>query len=168
MAARYLRRLGHQTVAHITGSARHGNLSDRSAGFLAAMQPAPVVLLHGENSFHGGYETTLRLFREYRGRKPLTAIFAGNDTIAFGVLRALLDLGRKVPDEISLIGFDDVELASVVYPPLTTIHQPKYEIGKTAVEMLLRLAGEKKEHTRPERHILGVRLVERQSCKSIL
>jgi DNA-binding LacI/PurR family transcriptional regulator len=83
--------------------------------------------------------------------------------MAFGVMQALIDAGRKIPQDVSVIGFDNVELSSIVHPPLTTIHQPKYEIGQAAVEILLRLAG-KEEHRVPEHRLFGVHLVERESC----
>src|SRR5262249_42813305 len=81
----------------------------------------------------------------------------------FGVMRALIDAGRKIPQDISVMGFDNVELASIVHPPLTTIHQPKYEIGQAAVEILLRLTG-KDKHRTGEHRLFDVHLVERESC----
>ena len=83
--------------------------------------------------------------------------------MAFGAIRALMDAGRRIPEDVSVLGFDNVELASIVYPPLTTINQPKYEIGQAAVEALLRLAGRGEEKD-PEHRLFGVELVERQSC----
>jgi DNA-binding LacI/PurR family transcriptional regulator len=77
---------------------------------------------------------------------------------------AIHESGRRIPDDVSLIGFDNVELATISNPPLTTIHQPKHEIGQAAVEILLRLAGDG-ENRVPEHRIFGVHLVERQSCK---
>jgi LacI family transcriptional regulator len=86
--------------------------------------------------------------------------------MAFGVIRELMRSGRRIPDDVSVIGFDDIELASVVHPPLTTIHQPSHEVGKAAVEILLRLAGNPAATT--EHRQLGVSLVERESCKRML
>jgi LacI family transcriptional regulator len=82
--------------------------------------------------------------------------------MAFGVIRALMDAGRRIPEDVSVMGFDNVELASIVHPPLTTIHQPKYEIGQAAVETLLEMA--KGEHQGPVHRLFEVKLVERQSC----
>jgi DNA-binding LacI/PurR family transcriptional regulator len=159
LAAEYLLKLGHRRVAHLTGPARHGNLTDREKAFVKAMPPDSVTVLHGENSFAGGREMAQTILAGQPRR--ITAIFAGNDTIAFGVLRAILDANLKVPDDISLLGFDNVELGGIVQPPLTTIHQPSYELGQRAVETLLRLG---KKDAPAENHVLPVQLIERQSC----
>jgi DNA-binding LacI/PurR family transcriptional regulator len=79
-------------------------------------------------------------------------------------MRAFAEAGRRIPEDISVIGFDDIELAGIVNPPLTTIFQPKYEIGQAAVEILLRQAAKKTPHV-PEHRLFGVHLVERQSCR---
>jgi DNA-binding LacI/PurR family transcriptional regulator len=78
-----------------------------------------------------------------------------------------LDRGLRIPEDISLMGFDNIEFSSVMYPPLTTIHQPKYQMGHAAVEILLRLARDKQKQM-PEQRILGVELIERQSCRRLL
>ena len=84
--------------------------------------------------------------------------------MAFGAVRTILDRGLRIPEDLSLIGFDNIEFSSIIHPPLTTIHQPKYEMGQAAVEILLRLAGDKNRRT-PESRVLGVELIERQSCR---
>jgi DNA-binding LacI/PurR family transcriptional regulator len=85
-------------------------------------------VLHGQITFAGGCELTKRLLDENSG---ITSIFAGNDVMACGAVRAILDRGLSVPGDISLIGFDNIELSSVIHPPRTTIHQPKWEIGRS-------------------------------------
>jgi LacI family transcriptional regulator len=164
IAGDYLLRLGHRHIAHLTGPRHHGNMTERAKGFLRALatgaQPVTPIILYGKNNFAGGYE----MGRELLASNPeITAIFAANDTMAFGAIRALTEAGRRIPADISVIGFDDIELSSIVNPPLTTIHQPKYEIGAAAVEILLRHADRKKPHA-PEHRVFDVRLVERQSC----
>jgi DNA-binding LacI/PurR family transcriptional regulator len=84
--------------------------------------------------------------------------------MAFGVVRAALDRGLRIPENLLLIGFDNIEFSGIVHPPLTTIHRPKYEIGYAAVEILLRLARDKNKQI-PEHRLLGVELIERQSCR---
>jgi LacI family transcriptional regulator len=159
LAGEYLVRLGHRAPAHLTGPRRHGNLADRARGFLHAVSGG--VVIHGDHTSSGGYAMATRLFRE---RPATTAIFAGNDVLAFGAIRAARELGLRVPEDISILGFDDVELAALVDPPLTTVHQPKYEMGEAGIEILLKMAGKDNRHP-PEHRVLGVRLVERQSCR---
>lgn len=165
LAAQHLLDLGHRHIAHITGPRQHGNLSDRTRGFVetlaAAAEAVTPVVLHGAFHFEGGRELTTKLLDQH---PEVTAIFAGNDVMAFGAVRASLDRGLRIPEDLSLIGFDNIEFSSIIHPPLTTIHQPKYEMGQAAVEILLRLAGDKARRT-PESRILGVELIERQSCR---
>jgi LacI family transcriptional regulator len=164
LAAQHLLNLGHRTVAHITGPQRHGNLSDRARGFVRTLQaskpPVHPIVLHGDFNFSGGTELTKRILDKH---PRVTAIFAANDVMAFGAIRATLDRGLRIPADMSLIGFDNIEFSSIIHPPLTTIHQPKYEMGEAAVEILLRLA-KSKERQMPEHRLLGVELIERQSC----
>ena len=95
----------------------------------------------------------------------VTAIFAANDFIAFGAMRAIFEAGFRVPEDVSLIGFDDVELSSIVRPPLTTIRQPTYDMGQAAVEILLKQTTRKKALA--EHRVFEVELVERQSCRAL-
>jgi LacI family transcriptional regulator len=164
LAAEYLRGLGHRRIAHLSGARRHGSMAARTEGFVKALaagsDPIEPVVLSGSNTFADGSELTQKLLAT---APDITAIFAANDIMAFGVIRELIQSGRRIPEDVSVIGFDDIELASVVHPPLTTIHQPSHEIGKAAVEVLLRLAG---GATTPAEHRqFGVHLVERQSCR---
>jgi DNA-binding LacI/PurR family transcriptional regulator len=164
LAGEYLSKLGHRKIAHLTGPRHHGNMTERAEGFVRSLaqarKPVKPVILHGKNNFQGGVELAEKLLALH---PDTTAIFAASDMMAFGVIRALMDAGRRIPDDVSVIGFDNVELSTIVNPPLTTIHQPKYEIGQAAVEILLRLAG-RGEHQAPEHRLFGVHLVERKSC----
>lgn len=168
LAARYLLELGHRKIAHLTGPRQHGNLSDRTRGFVRALKsaanPVQPVVLHGKFSFGGGTELTRRMLDEH---PEITAIFAANDVMAFGVVRTALERGLRIPEDLSLIGFDNIEFSGIVHPPLTTIHQPKYEMGYAAVEILLRMARDKDKQI-PEHRLLGVELIERQSCREPL
>jgi LacI family transcriptional regulator len=164
LAADYLWDLGHRRIAHLTGPRHHGNMTDRERGFVRALGAAGIpvqpVVLHGKNNFAGGVELARKLLGEHG---EITAIFAGSDAMAFGVMRALMDAGRRIPQDVSVVGFDNVEMASIAHPPLTTIHQPKYEIGQAAVEILLRMA-QGKENQVAEHRLFGVHLIERESC----
>jgi DNA-binding LacI/PurR family transcriptional regulator len=163
LAGQYLARLGHRAIAHLAGPRRHSNLTDRTRGFLKAVQSDPanvsVVVVHGEHSFQGGYEMMKKLLARQR---KFTAVFAGNDVIAFGTIRASLEAGLSVPGDLSVVGFDNVEVSSIIHPPLTTVDQPKYELGRAAVEILLKRANV------PEHRLLGVELIERQSCRALV
>lgn len=165
LAAQHLLDLGHRKIAHLTGPRQHGNLSDRTRGFVqtlaAAEQPVAPVVLHGAFHFEGGRDLTNKLLADH---PEITAIFAANDVMAFGAVRAILDRGLRIPEDLSLIGFDNIQFSSIIHPPLTTIHQPKYEMGHAAVEILMRLARDKTSRT-PESRMLGVELIERQSCR---
>ena len=81
--------------------------------------------------------------------------------------RAALERGLRIPEDLSLIGFDNIEFSGIVHPPLTTVHQPKYEMGYAAVEILLRMARDKDKRI-PEHRLLGVEIVERRSCREVL
>jgi LacI family transcriptional regulator, galactose operon repressor len=168
LAARYLLGLGHRKIAHLTGPRQHGNLSDRARGFVRALQsaenPVQPIVLHGKFNFEGGTELARKLLDAH---PDVTAIFAANDVMAFGVVHAVLDRGLRIPEDLSLIGFDNIQFSVIVHPPLTTIHQPKYEMGSAAVDILLRLARDKGKQM-PEHRRLGVDLIERQSCKQPL
>jgi len=166
IAGNYLIDLGHINVVHTTGPRTHGNFSDRAKGFLKAFHdrglPKPEVI-YGEHTFSGAYQSALQ---QLRSDRKITAIFAGNDVIAFGCIRAMMEKGIRIPEDISIIGFDNVEISQITSPPLTTIDQPKYETGKAAVEMLLSMMA-KDRIREPEHRVIGVRLIERQSCRSI-
>jgi LacI family transcriptional regulator, galactose operon repressor len=166
LAAEYLIGLGHRSLAHLSGPRHHGNLTQRAQGFLRAAREASkdasVRVVHGGHTLDGGYAMSRKLFREH---PEVTAIFAGNDAVAFGVLKAARESGVRVPQDVSLVGFDNVEFATMVHPPLTTIHQAKYEMGEAAVSILLRLA--KRKDRNPEDRVLGVELIERESAMSV-
>lgn len=166
IAGNYLIDLGHTKVGHITGPRTHGNLIDRTKGFLKAFHdrglPEPEVI-YGIQTFAGGYESAKQLLRPDR---KITAVFAGNDVLAFGCIRTAIENGIRIPDDLSVIGFDNVEISQITSPPLTTVDQPKYEIGKAAIEILLKLMA-KHSICEPEHRIIGVRLIERQSCRRV-
>jgi DNA-binding LacI/PurR family transcriptional regulator len=166
LAAECLLANGHRHLIYLTGPEKHDNLSARARGFMRMVRHfgrgADASVLHGTHTLAGGYEMAKTLFR-HLGK--LTAIFTANDTVAFGVIKAAIEAGLRIPEDVSVIGFDDVELAALVHPPLTTIRQPKYEIGSAAIDVLLRLSAGK-DRT-PEHRVLGVELIERSSVKKL-
>ncbi len=166
IAGNYLIDLGHVNVLHITGPRTHGNFADRAIGFLKAFHdrglPRPQIV-YGEHTFASAHKAARQHLADARN---ITALFAGNDLIAFGCMRAMMEYGIRIPEDISILGFDNVEMSQITFPPLTTIDQPKYETGKAAVEMLLNIMAKDGVHE-PEHRIIGVRLIERQSCQRI-
>ncbi|MGO8792499.1 MAG: LacI family DNA-binding transcriptional regulator [Terriglobia bacterium] len=163
-AGKYLIDLGHRVIAHFTGPRKHGNLVDRANGFLKAVnsaEPKPeAIVIRGHHSYEGGYEMMKRLLRN---RRDASALFACNDAVAFGAIRAAFEAGLQIPQDLSVVGFDNVDFASLTRPPLTTIDQPRYGLGQAAVEILLSHIGCKGQWT-PEDRMLGVKLIERESC----
>jgi LacI family transcriptional regulator len=165
LAAEYLLRNGHRNVINLTGPKSHANLMRRSQAFIKAMSAkrgTKVCTVHAIHTLQGGYGAAEEIFRSMNGA---TAIFTGNDVMAFGVMRAAIEARIRIPRDISLIGFDDVELAAMSFPPLTTIHQPKYSVGRAALEIVKELL-EFGVNT-PRHRVLDVQLVERASVAKI-
>jgi LacI family transcriptional regulator len=136
-ATRYLLELGHTRIGFVAGPSDASSATDRANGFRKAIAEAglpeqPVV----EADFHftGGREATGRLLD--RGA-DVTALFAANDLMAAGALRELQGRGLRVPEDVSVIGFDDAPLAEMVFPALTTMRQPLQDMAHTAVSLLL-------------------------------
>lgn len=163
-ATQYLLAVGHRRIGAILGPQHFACTQDRFAGYRTALEGAgiafdPCLVGHGDYSVTTGYEQTKILLAQ---AEPPTAIFAFNDEQAAGVYRALHECGIAVPEQMSVIGFDDTLLACRLTPPLTTIRQPLFAMGKMAGKMLLRLlAGETLESMRVE---LPTALIERGSC----
>ncbi|MGA3168222.1 MAG: LacI family DNA-binding transcriptional regulator [Terriglobia bacterium] len=164
LAGKCLIDLGHQVMAHFTGSRKHGNLADRANGFLKAVNSSEgkpeAIVIRGHHSYEGGCEMMQRLLRN---RRNVSAVFACNDAVAFGAIRTAFEAGVRIPADISVVGFDNVEFAALTRPPLTTIDQPRYGLGQAAVEILLSHIGCDGPWA-PEYRTLGVKLVERESC----
>jgi LacI family transcriptional regulator len=140
LAMEHLLGLGHRRIAHITG---HPNLISavareqvyRQCLLEAGITPRPEYVLPGRYETEIGYECARRLLAL---PEPPTAIFAGNDEIAFGVLEAAREMGFPVPGRLSIVGVDDRPLAALVTPALTTVRQPFDTLGKEAVRLLIR------------------------------
>ena len=135
-ATRYLLDLGHRTVHHVAGPTTWLDAQARQAGWRAALAEAGArvpAVLPGDWSARSGYEAGLRLLKD----PEATAVFCANDHMALGVLRALNQAGRAIPDDISVVGFDDIPEASYFTPPLTTVRQDFGELGRRGLELLL-------------------------------
>ncbi len=167
-AARYLLNLGHRRIACITGPSNLTPSAERVIGYRRALEehglPVEENLIR-KGDFHprSGYHAAVELIRS---QPPPTAIFICNDMMAIGALRALSEAGLRVPQDCSLIGFDDIELASFITPPLTTIRQDKAALAEAAVTLLLERIAEPDLPARTR--ILPTQLIERLSTRRIV
>ena len=158
----YLIGLGHRRIGFIVGHPDHIASSQRLRGFKAAMaahglEIEPHLMKQGYFVFESGLEAARELLSS---SSPPTAIFASNDDMAAGVLMAAHELGIDVPADLSVAGFDDTYIARTVWPRLTTVHQPTYDLAYTATNLLLEML-ETAEIPKPAR--LAHRLVCRES-----
>jgi LacI family transcriptional regulator len=163
-ATRYLIELGHRRIGHITGVLSVGAASDRLAGYRAALEQAglpadPTLVVEGSFFQPTGYSGAHALLSL---PEPPSAIFAANDDMAFGVIEAARVRGLRIPEDLSIIGFDDIPQAASIHPPLTTVRQPLEQMGRIAVETLLRLIdGERDTVTQV---VLPTELIVRNTC----
>ncbi len=146
-AARHLAELGHTRIAFISGPPSFRSSHERRSGFEEALNEAGLTLnrayvAEGGYTFESGIARGLELLR--LDPRP-TAIFAANDEMAAGVLQAARQLGLGIPDDVSVLGFDDFQIASRLWPALTTIRTPTREIGRLAVERLLGVEDEARD-----------------------
>ena len=162
-AMQHLLALGHRRIAAVTGPAGWQATEARRRGYHAALAgagilPDPELEVEGDFEIAGGVRAGEVLFDL---RNPPTAVFAFNDLLAIGLIQAARSRGLRVPEDVSVVGFDDLEFSTMVTPPLTTVRQPLAEMGRTAVSMLVRLLEQKRFETL---HVeLGTRLVVRES-----
>ena len=139
----HLTGLGHRRIAFISGPESHISSSERLQGYRAALEAAgiafdPALVVPGDYSFDSGYTAAQQLLLG-KGPRP-TAIFAGNDDMAAGALAVAHENDIDVPGALSIAGFDDSDLARAVWPPLTTIHQPVYDLAAAAADLILAAA----------------------------
>ena len=154
--------LGHRRIAILTGPASVRTAADRVAGFRRAVVDEagldePIVI-HGAFTIEGGREMALEAAR--RDVRP-TAVFAANNFIAIGVLHALDELGLRVPEDMAVVGFDDLPEAMVTFPFLTVVAQPAFEMGRESVAALLRRLAD--PDGPPQHLVLPTQLVVRRS-----
>jgi len=161
---RHLVRLGHQRIATIAGPARNADALQRLEGYRAALRArgADALEILGDFTEPSGYEAGARLLKLHP--RP-SAVFAANDYMAIGVMGALSDAGVRVPEDIAVVGFDDIPMARYLNPALTTVHVDAYRLGERAVERLLEplsgLTGQAICH-----EVLPATVVVRSSCGS--
>ena len=164
LATRHLLRLGHRRIGTVTGTRNRQVTSMRLKGYERALEEVdipydPALVESGDWKADEAYSATLRLL----DRAPdITAVYAQNDLMALGVMSALYGRGLSVPDDVAVVGCDDIPMAVHAIPPLTTVHVPFYETGQAAVRLLLDIIAGRTE--RPRRVLLPVHIVRRGSC----
>ncbi|MCD6385946.1 LacI family DNA-binding transcriptional regulator [Candidatus Sumerlaeota bacterium] len=164
IATQHLIECGHRVIAHLAGP-RHFKISqERRKGFIEALREAGLVVYESlikrtRFNFKDGYKKTLELLHH---RPRPTAIFACSDIVAIGAIHAIREQGLRVPQDVAIIGFDDLFFASFSEVPLSSIAQPKYEIGMRAAQKLLQLI----EGEKVESEILKPSIVVRQSSNT--
>lgn len=139
LAAKYLIESGHQQIGCITGPLVKHQAQMRYEGYKRALNEAGLDfnanwIIEADFECEGGYEAFNKMFA--KGSLP-SSIFVCNDMMAMGVINAANEKGIRIPQDLSIIGYDDIHIAKFMSPSLTTIHQPKYRLGKAAVEALL-------------------------------
>ncbi len=160
-ALSHLAQLGHRRVVFLAGPRHSRYARKREHAYWSgvdtfALEKDERLRVYGDDTQLGAYQQIQRLLD---GEARFTAVLADNDLSAIGAMKALQDLGYRVPEDVSVVGFDDIVLASVVQPALTTVQQPVNELGRRAMSAVLELiAGRKLESLR-----LATRLVVRQS-----
>ena len=140
-ATRHLIQLGHTRIAYLGDRFGYQSDTERFAGYREALDCAgipfrPELVSHGDGKPEGGYQAMKKLLSL---PDPPTAVFCYNDMSALGALKAIREAGLRVPRDISLVGFDDLFIAEYSEPPLTTVRQPRRQMGRLAAEILLKL-----------------------------
>lgn len=155
---------GHRQIAMITGPIWNKAAVDRKEGYRIALQDANIpfdvnLLAYGDWSYESGYHATWQLL----SRVPqLTGIFVHNDRMAIAAMQAIRESGRAIPNDISIVGYDDIQESRFINPPLTTIRQPAGEIGRVATSLLMEMIHD--PDALPQRLLLKTELVYRKSC----
>jgi LacI family transcriptional regulator len=163
----YLISIGHRRIGFIHGPEDQRAGHDRFTGYKKAIREAGIeldsdIITYGDDHFNSGFRAAKHLLK----LKPMpSAIFCNNDEMAAGSISAVFEAGLKIPNDISVAGFDDIPLASQVWPPLTTVQQPIYIIAEIATNMLIRLL--KGENTTDLYHEVDTALVIRKSTAAI-
>lgn len=171
LATDYLASIGHRRIGHIAGPKTMAAHYYRLKGYQAALRdhsiPYDPSLVRAVREH--SREESYRVMNEFLAMSPElrpTAVFAFNDILALGAYKAILDAGLCIPEDISLVGYDDIELSSLLPVPLTTIHQPTYDQGKLAAMILLELLSSKTS-PKPRRVVLEPTIVIRESTREL-
>lgn len=166
-ATNYLIKLGHKRIAMLAGEKDDPNAGiPRINGYKRALNENNIeikedYIFYGDYKFKSGFENMKKLLKL---KDMPTAIFAACDAMAVGAVSYAMQQGFNVPNDFSIIGFDGLEIAEYFYPPITTVKQPRYEMGANGMEMLVKLINREKVD---KKVILDYEIIERKSCKKI-
>jgi len=165
-ATRYLISLGHRRIGCITGPSDVTPSADRVQGYKRALKESGIpiqeeLIVPGDFRYQSGEQAMVQLLSL---PEPPSAVFACNDVMAIGALRAIRNAGLHVPSDISIVGFDDIPLASAVSPALTTVAQPIVELATLAAKLLISRIQNNQEDRVGQRIVLDTKLVLRDSC----
>lgn len=164
MATRFLQSKGCRRIGHIKGTSGVVNAEERCEGYKEIVGGEPwfkeTYITEGQYDMQSSIQATLELLQRH---PDIDGIFAANDIMAIGAIKAAYQLGRKVPQDIAIIGFDGISLSKATTPELTTIQQPIYEMGEKATKMLVSLMERQQTVEQENYKILDVSLIERES-----
>lgn len=166
-ATKYLIDKHHTQIAHITGETTKFSSNDRIKGYKKALVDSGIpvnksLIVPGEFVEKGGYDAVKKLFNK---NIEFTAIFAGNDKIAFGAVKAIREQGLRVPEDISVIGFDDIESSKYFNPPLSSMRMELFQMAEISTKSIIESIENDVEFS--ANYVVPVTLIERKSCKEI-
>lgn len=167
LAAKRLLEAGHRSIACITGPCSKADANERQAGFESAvakagLDPAALIKLEGAYDYESGAMCMEQLWQAHRGK--FTGIFCGNDEMAVGAMFKLIELGVRIPQDISIVGYDNANLAAHTFPKLTTISNPMSEMACNAANYIRNLCY---KQTNKVQNLFEPRLVERASVRDL-
>ncbi|MBC8061832.1 MAG: substrate-binding domain-containing protein, partial [Clostridiaceae bacterium] len=163
-ATKYLIDLGHTKIAHIAGAPGIFSTIERIEGYKKALTDSAIsiknsLIIKGNFNLEGGYSATRKLL----SKEIPTAIFLSNDKMAIGAMEAIQELGLRVPEDISIVGFDDIEVARYLKPALTTVRMALLEMASIAINTLI--TSIENDSNFSANYIVPVDLIERESSK---
>lgn len=169
LATKYLLDRGHRNIAIVTGELKENGVNaQRYQGYLdalaeAGLAPREEIVFEGFVDYHYGIEAAHQLAR---ARGNVTAVFATSDILAMGVMNGCKECSVRVPEDVSIVGFDDIDYAQMCYPRLTTVRQNIMEKGRQAARLMIAAA---QNHALPQKDtIIPIRIVERDTVKELL
>ncbi len=168
LATRHLIDAGHRQIATVTPPTGYQVTRDRLTGFMrahdeAGLQPDSGLVVEGNWFIEGGYSAARELLEKGRS---FTAVFCQNDHMAIGAMRVFHEAGLKIPEDVSLVGYDDISIAEHLTPPLTTVWQPKRELGAAAVNLVMERI-KTRDLSEPQVTLLQPKLIQRESVLRI-